>query len=177
MSYHWQQGCADTRARNSSLLEDTSHQKLMHCHGSKRHSQSCCGPQGCFGTLAENNYHLWASSGICPFFSFLVVVAIWLRKAGRMVTHGLGLDPVGSVFLTLSQGIILVSPRAGDPLPWGFLGCLEETEVAGTHSHNFTIVTITLLGGMGVCVSNPPLKRTWVVGEWNPVVTGLHNYC
>lgn len=52
-------------------------------------------------------------------------------KAGRMVTCGLGVDPVGRVFLTLSQGIILVSPRTGDLAPGGFLGCLGEMEVAG----------------------------------------------
>lgn len=47
-------------AGNSTLLEDTSHQRLvlMHCHGSERHSQSCRGPQGCFGALAEKHHRL-----------------------------------------------------------------------------------------------------------------------
>lgn len=92
----------------------------------------------------------WAISGICPFFFFfslLVVVGIRLMKAGRKVTHGLGMDPVGRVFMSLSQGIILVSLRAGDPPPWGFLGCPGETEVDGTYSHIFITVTITAQGG------------------------------
>lgn len=47
-------------AGNSTLLEDTSRRRLvlMHCHGSERHSQSCHGPQGCFGALAENHHRL-----------------------------------------------------------------------------------------------------------------------
>lgn len=59
-------------AGNSTLLEDTSRRRLvlMHCHGSERHSQSCHGPQGCFGALAENHHRLWLLSCFwnLPFF-------------------------------------------------------------------------------------------------------------
>lgn len=110
-------------AGNSSPLEDASHQRLrlMHCHGSRRHAQSGCGLQGCFVTPSESHYHLFSTtSEICVLVSFVVEVGVCLMRSGRMMTFGLVVDPIGRVFLILSQGAILVSPRAEDPPTQGF---------------------------------------------------------
>lgn len=112
---------------NSSLLEVTSYQRLMlmHCSENKRQAEfpwltgmfwDCCREP-----LSSLTSELFLEFAL--FFRFLVVVGIWCTKAGRILRR---VDPVGRVFLTLSQHIILVSPRAGDPLPWGYLSCLGE---------------------------------------------------
>lgn len=169
-------------AGNSSLVEDTSHRKLMlmHCHGSKRHNQSYHGPQGCSETLTENHY-LWAVSGIYPFFFFFQLFgSSWdVPYEGRQ--NGNSRTRNGSCwqnFLDVKSGYQPGESKGRTPNSLRVLGLLWRN-IGGQYLQLQLSCWDCNPSGWHVRgdVSNPPLKGTWVVGELNPAVTGLHNYC
>lgn len=145
---------------NSSLSEHTSHGKLMlmHCPGSKRHTQSYYGPQGCFETLTENHY-FWAVSGIYPYFQLFGSSWYVAYEGGQ---NGNSCTRNGSCwqnFLDIKSGYQLGESKGRTPTSLRVLGLLWKAEVAGTYSCNFPAVALTPLGGTLGGMSQSPTKR------------------
>lgn len=162
--------CADTISQPAGLHGHTGWccwgfltfegHKLSEADGSKRHIQISCCPQGCSGGLAENHYNL--TSGL--FLELAHFSTSQLMRSGKMVTLVLWVDPSGRVFMTLSQGDILVSPTQETHLPESSWAAQGRQRLLYLHLQ-LPIGTVKLSGGL------------WGGMFLIPAVTGLLNCC
>lgn len=117
------QGCVNRKVQLLGVPPSwrTYNQRLLHCHGGRKHIQFWCDPQGYFGTLAESHYDLWLFSCFWNL-PFDQLFGIWLMRLGRIMPFGLGVGGTDRIFLALIKGTLLLSPGAQSLLPWGVDG-------------------------------------------------------
>lgn len=144
----WTQGLGV--ARNASHLKDASHQQAIRSWCLAIEARDSLGAavahRDVWGILHRITFtsDFWAISGICPLFSSLIVIGIQLTRSGRMVTLGLGVDPVCRVFLDPQRW----HPDNANGRRPTSLRAAGQTEVADSCSYNFTTVILTPIGGL-----------------------------